>query len=130
MDFDKKDDVGGMFQWGIPMSNQPEKVDDDIQENYVEEIDEPMVEDIEIKQAMRQKVTKGSKNKDEIKKFKYNKTAKLSQEEADQLECVKDAFGYSTDSEAIRWFILKAWEIYGVDIEKTAKKIRKIRAQQ
>jgi hypothetical protein len=58
--------------------------------------------------------------------LKYNRSAKFSDQEIEQLDKIMIAIGTDQFSKAMRWCVNKTWEVYGDEIEKIAEQKKKI----
>ena len=132
----------GMF-WSRNKKQTPQIVDDESNNEYVlekngDDFDEQAYEDTEHEQIdevipeepIKKEKTKviWSSDKNE-KTLKYSKTAKVSEEENEQLEYIKDAYGLN-DAGALKWCLKRVWETQGEEVKSIAKKIRRIRNKQ
>ena len=143
MSFGSNSDIRGIFshpihpertsEYGEENQNDEyvlEKNGDDLDEHVYEDTEHEQIDEIIPEGPVKKEKTKviWSSDKNE-KTLKYSKTAKVSEEENEQLEFIKDAYGLN-DAGALRWCLEQVWEARGEEVKSIAKKIRRIRNKQ
>ena len=119
--FDENNDLGALLGRREPVEEpQQEYVFEKTGEEQVENIEEN-IEEVQPKRSTPSKTKKNSRVN--------NVSAKLSDEENERLAKIMTAYGL-TASKAVSECLNYYWEYRGEEVDKTAKKINKIRAQQ